>query len=202
MFKTIALIINILIIILEIFTLHKLKRKLDMLKFYTYLQNLLTLIVSIVLVIYLTLNLLSNTIIPEYVRGLRYIVTCGLVSTTFIFVVFLGAGKKLSITEDDFKKGLSPKLANVILHYICPLLSIISFIFFEKEILLNNGIWTLIVALPSCLYWIVYILLSTTKKWEEPYNFSTNKVLEILTYILIPISFIVFSIILWNVKYK
>jgi hypothetical protein len=200
MFKTIALIINILIIILEIFTLHKLKRKLDMLKFYTYLQNLLTLIVSIVLVIYLTLNLLSNTIIPEYVRGLRYIVTCGLVSTTFIFVVFLGAGKKLSITEDDFKKGLSPKLANVILHYICPLLSIISFIFFEKEILLNNGIWTLIVALPSCLYWIVYILLSTTKKWKEPYNFSTNKVLEILTYILIPISFIVFSIILWNVK--
>lgn len=200
MFKTIALIINILIIILEIFTLHKLKRKLDMLKFYTYLQNLLTLIVSIVLVIYLTLNLLSNTIIPEYVRGLRYIVTCGLVSTTFIFVVFLGAGKKLSITEDDFKKGLSPKLANVILHYICPLLSTVSFIFFEKEILLNNGIWTLIVALPSCLYWIVYILLSTTKKWEEPYNFSTNKVLEILTYILIPISFIVFSIILWNVK--
>ncbi len=200
MFKTITLIINILIIILEIFTLHKLKRKLDMLKFYTYLQNLLTLIASLVFVIYLTLNLLSNTIIPEYVRGLRYIVTCGLVSTTFMFVVFLGAGKKLSITEDDFKKGLSPKLANVILHYICPLLSIISFIFFEKEILLNNGIWTLIVALPSCLYWIVYILLSTTKKWEEPYNFSTNKVLEILTYILIPISFIVFSIILWNVK--
>ena len=171
-----------------------------MLKFYTYLQNLLTLIASLVLVIYLTLNLLSNTIIPEYVRGLRYIATCGLVSTTFIFVVFLGAGKKLSITEDDFQKGLNPKLANVILHYICPLLSIISFIFFEKEILLNNGIWTLIVALPSCLYWIVYILLSTTKKWKEPYNFSTNKVLEILTYILIPISFIVFSIILWNVK--
>ena len=200
MFKTIALIINILIIILEIFTLHKLKRKLDMLKFYTYLQNLLTLIVSIVLVIYLTLNLLSNTIIPEYVRGLRYIVTCGLVSTTFIFVVFLGAGKKLSITEDDFKKGLSPKLANVILHYICPLLSIISFIFFEKEILLNNGIWTLIVALPSCLYWMVYILLSVTKKWEEPYNFSTNKIIEILTYIIIPISFILFSFILWNIK--
>lgn len=200
MFKTIALIINILIIILEIFALHKLKRKLDMLKFYTYLQNLLTLIASLVFVIYLTLNSLSNTIIPEYVRGLRYIATCGLVSTTFIFVFFLGAGKKLSITEDDFKKGLSPKLANAILHYICPLLSIVSFIFFEKEILLSNGIWTLIVALPSCLYWIVYILLSTTKKWEEPYNFSTNKVLEILTYILIPISFIVFSIILWNVK--
>jgi hypothetical protein len=130
MFKTIALIINILIIILEIFTLHKLKRKLDMLKFYTYLQNLLTLIASLVLVIYLTLNLLSNTIIPEYVRGLRYIVTCGLVSTTFIFVFFLGAGKKLSITEEDFKKGLSPKLGNMILHYICPLLSTVSFIFF------------------------------------------------------------------------
>ena len=200
MFKIIALIINILIIILESYTLLKLKRKTDMLKFYTYLQNLIALIVSFMFIFYLLLNLINEYIIPEYIRGLRYTATCGLVSTSFIFVVFLGAGKKLSMTEDDFKKGLNHKLANIILHYICPLLSIVSFIFFEKEILLNNGIWTLIVALPSCLYWIVYILLSITKKWEEPYNFSNNKALEILTYILIPISFILFSFILWNIK--
>ena len=165
MFKIIALIINILIIILESYTLIKLKRKTDIFKYYTYLQNLIALVVSYIFVFYLLLNLINNNIIPEYTRGLRYIATCGLVSTTFIFVFFLEAGKKLSITEDDFKKGLSPKLGNMILHYICPLLSTVSFIFFEKEILLNNGIWTLIVALPSCLYWIVYILLWTTKKW-------------------------------------
>ena len=200
MFKIITLIINILIIILESYTLIKLKRKTDIFKYYTYLQNLIALVVSYIFVFYLLLNLINNNIIPEYTRGLRYIATCGLVSTTYIFVFFLGAGKKLSITEDDFKKGLSPKLANVILHYICPLLSIISFIFFEKEILLNNGIWTLIVALPSCLYWMVYILLSVTKKWEEPYNFSTNKIIEILIYIIIPISFILFSFLLWNIK--
>lgn len=200
MFIIIALIINILIIVLESYTLLKIKRKTDIFKYYTYLQNLIALVVSFIFVFYLLLNLMNNYIIPEYVRGLRYIATCGLVSTTFIFVFFLGAGKKLSITEEDFKKGLNTKLGNIFLHYVCPLLSIVSFIFFEKEILINNGIWTLIVALPSCLYWMAYILLSVTKKWEEPYNFSTNKFLEILTYILIPISFILFSFIIWNIK--
>ena len=200
MFIIISLIINILIIVLESYTLLKIKRKTDIFKYYTYLQNLIALVVSFIFVFYLLFNLINNYIIPEYGRGLRYIATCGLASTTFIFVVFLGAGKKRTITDDDFKKGLNPKLGNIILHYICPLLSIISFIFFEKEILVNNGIWTLIVALPSCLYWIVYIILSVTKKWEEPYNFSYNKVLEILTYILIPISFILFSFILWDLK--
>ena len=122
----------------------------------------------------------------------------------FVFIVFLGAGKKIAITEDDFLFGFSPKTANIILHYICPILSLVSFVLFEREMNLSNGIWTGIVAIPSCIYWITYIILSVTKIWEEPYNFASqgekNNICEILSVLLIPLSFIAFSFILWNVK--
>ena len=45
----------------------------------------------------------------------------------------------------------------------CPILSLVSFVLFEREIPLSNGIWTSIVAIPSCLYWMIYIVLSLTK---------------------------------------
>ena len=51
-----ALIVNLLIIILEVMVLIKVKRKVDIFKYYTYLQNFLTLIVSIVFVLYRTNN--------------------------------------------------------------------------------------------------------------------------------------------------
>jgi hypothetical protein len=120
----------------------------------------------------------------------------------FIFVAFLGAGKKTGITEGDFIKNFNPKYANILLHYIIPVLSIISFLVFEREIILQNGVWTLLVAVPSCLYWVVYMILSSTKKWEEPYKFTSKKnvVLDVLIGILIPLSFILFSIVLWIIK--
>ena len=49
-------------------------------------------------------------------------------------------------------------MANIILHYICPILSLVSFLLFEREIKISNGIWTAIVAIPSCIYWITYII--------------------------------------------
>ena len=75
---------------------------------------------------------------------------------------------------------------------------------FERHIDLTNDIWTGIVAIPSCTYWIVYIVLSKTKLWEEPYDFTEaskkNNILEILTVLLIPLSFIAISFVLWNIK--
>ena len=200
MMLEISLIINIIIIICEIFVLFHIKRKIDILKYYTYLQNLIALIVSLIYSIFLIVFLVSNKNF-EFIRGLRYVATCGLVSTLFIFVVFLGSGKKTGITKEDFN-NFSPKLANCLLHYVVPILSIVSFVIFEREILLGNGIWTLIVAIPSCLYWIVYGYLSSTNKWVEPYQFSSgkNRIYDILIGIIIPIVFIIFSIILWNIK--
>lgn len=198
----IALIINLIIVVLELYTLGHIKGKLNILKYYTYLQNLLALLSGIVFSAVLIFCLLSGREIPDFIRGIRYIATCGLAATAFIFVVFLGAGKKIAITDDDFLGGFSARAANSILHYGCPALSVISLLLFEREIVMSSGIWTALVAIPSCLYWIVYIILSATGKWKEPYNFAgegkNSGLKEALTFIIIPISFIAISFLLWN----
>lgn len=191
----VAFILNIIIVICELVVLSRLNKKKDILKYYTYLQNFLCLIVSIIFCIYC----IGSEVIPEYVRGLRYIVSTGLIFTTFIYIL-LSTNKDNKISDKDFK-GIKGSTANIVLHYLCPILSLISFIWFERSICLSNSIWTLLVAIPSCLYWIVYFILSVTKLWKEPYDFSTkNKVVDSLMVIMIPISFIIISIILWNVR--
>ena len=200
----IALFINLTIIICELYTLCHIRKKTDILKYYTYLQNLLAMFVSFVFLICLIVCMISGREIPVFIRGLRYVATCGLAATMLIFLTVLGAGKKIAITEDDFLSGLSPEIANAVLHYICPILSLVSFVFFERDLILSDGIWTSIASIPSCLYWIIYIILSVTKLWEEPYAFTAqgakSKLQDILPFFLIPFSFIAISFVLWIIK--
>ena len=170
-----AFIINLMIVICEVLTLGHIKGKRNILKYYTYLQNFIALIVSFVFSVCLIVYIVFDKRILEFAKGLRYVATCGLLTTMFVFIVFLGAGKKIAITEDDFLFSFRPKTANIILHYICPILSLMSFVFFEREIHLSNSIWTGIAPIPSCIYWVTYMVLSVTKLWEEPYNFTSEK---------------------------
>jgi hypothetical protein len=147
-------------------------------------------------------NMISDLVIPEYVRGLRYVVTTGLIFTSFIYIILLSPNKNNVISNKDFK-GIKGSTANIVLHYLCPLLSLISFVVFERNIDLDTNIWTLLVAIPSCLYWIIYLILSITKLWEEPYDFSSkknNKLWDLLIIICIPLFFIIISFILWNIR--
>jgi len=195
-----ALFINVAIVILEVYTLAHIKGKQNILKYYTYLQNLIALIASLLF----SVCLASGRTVPEYAKGLRYLATCGLAATMFIFVVFLGAGKKIAITQDDFLGDFSPKRANMILHYLCPALSLVSFVFFEREISLSNGIWTGLAAIPSCAYWIVYLILTGAKLWEEPYRFTSagqkTTGRDVLTMVMLPLSFMAISFVLWNIQ--
>ena len=198
---TIALLINLIMIVCELYTLAHIRKKTDILKYYTYLHNLLALVVSVVFFVCLIVCMVSGREIPEFIRGLRYVATCGLVATMILFLTLLGAGKRVTLTEDDFLSGFSPKIANAILHYICPVLSLLSFVVFERELLLSNGIWTSITAIPSCLYWIAYIVLSATKLWEEPYAFvapeGKSKIREVLPFFIFPLLFIAISFVVW-----
>ena len=146
----IALIINLIILVCEAYVLLKVKVKKHIFKYYTFLQNFLTAIVSIIFIIYIITNMLFNYQIPEYVKGLRYITTCGLITTTLIYVLFLTTNDKNKLSNEDFHH-LNPNIANILLHYLLPILSLVSFIFFEQEIILKNSIWTSIAALPSLL---------------------------------------------------
>ena len=200
-----ALILNLTLCICEIHTLGKVKGKWNILKYYTFLQNFLALLVSLPFCVYLLGGLLFDCAIPEFIRGLRYVSTCGLTATTFIFVVFLSSKSQNLLQEEDFIK-LSPRKANFILHYFCPLLSLLSFALFERQIPLTASPWTLYAAIPSCLYWTVYLILSATKLWKEPYDFSSKRkgilgtVLEVLVMASLPISFILISFVLWQIK--
>ena len=201
----VALVINLIILICETYVLIKVRRKRNIFKYYTFLQNFLTAIVSAVFIVYLILNILFSYQIAEYVKGMRYVSSCGLITTTIIYVLFLSSNNKNKLSDEDFVK-INPKIANVLLHYLCPVLSLLSFVIFEREIPLTNSIWTGLVALPSALYWLVYLILSLTKLWEEPYDLSSKKngvkgvLLEIFTFILIPIIFIFVSFLLWQIK--
>lgn len=197
----VCLLLNVVLIVSELYVLSKLKNKKDILKYYTYLQNFICLIVSIIFCIFVVGNMIFNLVIPEYVRGLRYVVSTSLLFTMLIYVLLLSGNKNNLISNKDFK-GISGKKANMILHYICPLISLVSFIVFERSIVVSNGIWTMLVAIPSCLYWIIYLILSSLKLWKEPYEFSKskNKIYDILLFIGIPISFILISFVLWNIR--
>ena len=198
----IAFVINLAIVVCEGYTLGHIRRKNDILKYYTYLQNAIALFGSVMFFITLTVCMISGREIPAFISGIRYVATCGLAATMFIFLTFLSAGKKIAITNDDFRSGCSPKIANAMLHYICPILSLVSFGLFERELPLPNGIWTSVAAIPSCLYWVIYMILSVTKLWEEPYAFTAQggKLQEILSIVLLPLSFIVISFVLWTIR--
>ncbi len=198
----VALVLNLILVVCEVYTLFNIKRKVDIFKYYTYLQNFLALIVSVIFCGFIVYNLISGNTIPGTIKGLRYVACCGLIVTMLVFIFFLGGGKKLSITEEDFLPGITPKWANFILHYLCPILSTLSLVVFERGVVVDSGIWTLLVAIPSCVYWVVYGILTASQAWKEPYNFSNSnqsKFLNIVTIISIPLLFILVTFLIWNI---
>lgn len=200
----IVLLLNLIIIISEIYILSRLKNKLEVFKYYTYLQNVLCLIISSLFLIYIVGNMMFDIVIPGYIRGLRYVVSTSLVFASIIYIVFLSSNKKNRISDKDFI-GISGKKANIILHYLCPIISLVSFIYFERSIILDNSIWTLLVIIPSCLYWVIYLVLSICKVWVEPYDFSNkngkkNIIFDILSFVSVPFLFVLISFIIWNLR--
>ena len=196
--------LNLIIIVCEIWTLSKIKKKINIIKYYTFLQNFLALIISIIFTVYLIVAIFFNVTIPQFIRGIRYVATCGLIATMCIYTVFLSSKNKLE--GKDFISNFNPRIANVILHYFCPIISLASFVLFEKTISLDDSRWTGYVAIPSCIYWIIYMIFSIFNIWEEPYDFSfserkNNKLLiELVMIISIPLCFILISYVLWNVR--
>lgn len=201
----IALILNLILCGCEVYALGNIKVKIYILKYYTFLQNLLALVVGIFFSVYLFAAVFLDCEIPEFMKGLRYVATCGLTATMIIFAVFLSSKNINLLSKEDFI-NLSPKKANFILHYFCPTVSLLSFILFERQIPLTASLWTGCASLPSCLYWIIYLILSVTNLWEAPYDFTSTKegkkniFSEVLIMMLLPLTFILISYVLWTVK--
>ena len=126
---------------------------------------------------------------------------CGLATAMLVYALLLSPGGKNEFTQEDFLR-LTPARGNLLLHRVCPAVSILSFTLFERGLPLAAPIWTGLAALPSALYWTVYLILSGMKLWREPYDFSSGsgRIPSWLIAGLIPLGFMGISVLLWEVR--
>lgn len=158
-----ALSINILIIILEIIgTAISLTRSgAHSLIYYTVLSNILALVSCVLYACFL----LKGGEPGGAALRLRYCATVCLSVTFFVVVaVFVPMALPYGTVADILYKG--PQIYH---HLLCPILSFISFCFFEGGQLSKRII--LIGALPTLLYAIVSVMLNILRVIKGPYPF-------------------------------
>ena len=142
---------NILLIVLELIALYNAPYKHDLLKtiiFYTQISNFIALISS---VLYLFLS--------DRVAVVRYLATCMLTMTFFVtlcILVPMGGG---------FKKLMLGK-TGLFLHTLCPILSFISYVFWES----HSHAWYIPIFV-TLIYGLIMVYLNAVKKVDGPYPF-------------------------------
>lgn len=160
--RKISLILNILIVILEIIgfiLIFKNQGKISF-EYYTEDSNILLLITSLIFVIYL----IRNKEIPNWLSMLKYISTIG-VTLTFLVVIFILA----PMLNFDYSKMLLDG-ALLYQHLLCPILSIITFLFFDSlgEYSRKDNIKSLSLTI---IYSIILITLNILEIVKGPYPF-------------------------------
>ena len=181
--KRYSLILNILIIIFEIigFLFTYVNNHSILIQFYTEDSNILALVTSCLFVYFL----LSNKKLPKWLNTLKYIsTTC--VTITFLVVIFILAPmynfNYLSLLFDG---------TMLYHHTICPLLCIITFLFFDK---LNNYEKKDILYAFSftIIYAVVLIALNLFEVVKGPYPFLMVKeqtIIESFIWIIVILGF-------------
>lgn len=204
--KALSLVANAVLLIIQVWALHGIKKKRYIFKYYTYLQNFISAVASAIFVAAVVAYYLNYPLLLTVAKGVRYVATCGLVVTMFIFTFIwvICRDDKNKIGSNDCKAGYNYRLVNMVLHYISPVLSVSSFLWFEKPILLTNSIWTGLAAIPSIIYWGAYFILTVTNKWDEPYSFAVSKskvkngIIQVAFVLFFAVMFIITSMLLWE----
>lgn len=161
----ILILINVLIVVLEIIaTIMSVKEfNLRLFTYYTQYSNILTLISSSLLIIYLLKDK-----IPKWLKFLRYI-TVNMMTITFLIVTFILVPLLLySVGSKAFMMFTYGSM--FFTHLLCPTLMFISYCFFEKwnPISKKDKIYVLI---PTALYGIILVFLNIIQVIDGPYPF-------------------------------
>ena len=166
--EIIALILNIILVILGITGLVKTITGMGYpaWEYYTQLSNYFALCSALIYIVFLIRNIKNkNNEIPKWVSILKYSATLSLL-VTFLVVVFILTpyyGKDIIIWI--FFLG-----SNLFYHTLCPIITFISFMFFESHKI--NGIKDSFRAVYfTIIYAIVFITLNILKVYEGPYPF-------------------------------
>lgn len=163
--KILALLINLAIVIMELFAFIVCYKSdgIGCFKYYTQDSNLFLMFASLIYAIYLFINIKTNKDIPRLVSILKYsATTC--VTITFLVVITVLApvmgGYKAMLIDGTMKYH----------HLICPILAFISFIFLEEHNIKGSKD-ALIAMIFTVAYGIVAVALNIFKVMDGPYPF-------------------------------
>lgn len=178
-----SIIINTLIIIFELigfFVTYKNNNSI-LIEFYTEESNLLLMFTSLIFIYYL----IRKKRCPKWLSILKYIsTTC--VTITLLVVIFV----LIPMSHFDF---ISLLFKNTMLyhHTICPLLGIITFLFFDDLGKFDNNDVKYGISL-TIVYAIVMIILNIIGKIEGPYPFlmvMKQSIIESIVWIVVILGF-------------
>jgi hypothetical protein len=164
----IALILNIIIVIFEILGVILTFKRLGVgtLKYYTTESNLLAFVSSAIFTYYSIKALKKDNpkIIPNWIKIFKFMTTTCL-TVTFIVVVAVLA----PFSEGGYKHMLFDRDL-LYYHLLCPLISIISFIFFETNSSFSIK-HSLIATIPTIIYAAISVTLNILYIMRGPYPF-------------------------------
>ncbi|MBE6992054.1 MAG: hypothetical protein E7430_05715 [Ruminococcaceae bacterium] len=162
-----ALVLNILLLVLEIkgSVMSVQETGWGILLYFTDYSNNLSLIASAFMVIYLTCYLKKGIGIPMWLKLMKYMAACSLTITLMVVVFILApsigrGGLKWSMLYGDMLYH----------HFLCPVLAIVLFVFFEHEPRLEKK-HTFYGLIPVSIYAAVFIVLNLLRIVEGPYPF-------------------------------
>ncbi|MDD3338129.1 MAG: hypothetical protein PHS82_04655 [Lachnospiraceae bacterium] len=166
--QMIALILNLIVIVMEIIgaVMSARKHGAAMFQFYTEDSNIFALLACSIFAVVSILNLAhGKTEIPKWVHILKYIAACCL-TVTFVVVICvlaptLGPG---GYTEMLLQGSM------LYHHFLCPVLVVISFLFFERGPQLDKKC-RFYAVIPTIIYAAASILLNILKVMDGPYPF-------------------------------
>lgn len=157
-----SFIINILIIIMELFAFLVCYKESGFacFEYYTQDSNLFLMFTSLLYIISL---LICDKKIPHFVSLLKYAATTSVVITFLTVVTILApvmGGYKVMLLDGTM----------LIHHLICPIFGFVTFVFFEKHNLkgLKDALISMIF---TCLYGVVAVTLNVLKIMDGPYPF-------------------------------
>ena len=161
-----AIVLNVLIVILELVGLVLSIRRhgIKAFQYYTEDSNYFALIVSLAFVICGMVSIIGGKSVGGIIHILRFISTTCLAVTLIVVLTIL-----IPMFPADAKFMLFGD-SNLYQHTLCPVISILSFVFFENEISLSRKS-IFISLIPTILYGVICIVLNLFKVMEGPYPF-------------------------------
>ena len=163
----------------------------DCFKFFTTDSNVLVAISSFVIVLFIAKGVKSEVHFPKWVLVFKFIGTVCVSLTLLTVLFFLGP----TLGYDKMFSG-----NNLHLHLICPLLALVSFIFFEsgKLTLKYSSLALIPIIIYGCLYFVQVVIVGKENGgWDDFYGFNNSGKWYISCVIMFVASFLIASTVLF-----